>query len=157
MRESIGGSSLLNIVIVFAGLVIAVFIGILSYTKAYRIKNRIIEIIEKHEDYNETIAENEINPDLKAAGYDSSTSKDRCDNIKTKITTGENLKYEGSALTENLNENNGYNYCVFELTGANSKIYVVVTFIRFEIPIINDVLTFPVYGETKTLGIDYNY
>ena len=38
---------LLNLVVIFSGLVIVFFIGILSYSKAYRVKNRIVELIEK--------------------------------------------------------------------------------------------------------------
>ena len=140
MRESLGGAMLLNLVVIFTGLVIVFFIGILSYSKAYRIKNRIIEIIEKHEKYDDDVA-NEINPDLRNAGYNAS-SPTKCG------------KYE---TIDNLNVY-GYNYCVFNSENSqNGNYYQVVTFIRFEIPIIGDVLTFPVYGETKILNKNYNY
>ena len=66
MRESLGGGFLLNIVIIFAGVVIMLFIGILSYSKAYGVKNRIIEIIEKYGAYNDAVVK-ELNSDLKNA------------------------------------------------------------------------------------------
>lgn len=153
MRESLGGSLLLNLVIIFAGLVIVFFISILSYSKAYRVKNRIIEIIEKYEDYNGSVV-NELNSDLKNAGY-SAASASRCDSIKEDLVSGSNAKYD-EKLEGNLNSY-GYNYCVFKNDVSNGKYYVVVTFIHFEVPIIGDVLTFPVYGETKILGKDYSY
>ena len=39
----------------------------------------------------------------------------------------------------------------------NGNYYVVVTFIHFEFPVIGDILTFPVYGETKILNKSYDY
>jgi len=164
MRDSIGGSMLLNLVIIFAGLIIVLFISILSYSKAYRIKNRIVEIIEKYEVYNHTNdnvvndAVDELNPDLMSAGYDASMPS-RCANIRNRLISNENGKYYDADLSANLNTY-GYNYCVFEVNksiNSTGKHYVVVTFIRFEVPIIGDVLTFPVYGETKTLGKVYDY
>lgn len=161
MRESLGGSLLLNLVIVFAGLVIIFFISILSYSKAYRVKNRIVEIIEKYGAYEKIDANGknaiteELNPDLSAAGYETSIPR-KCDTIRTRLV---NEKYTG-ALSSNLNKTYGYDYCVFEMkssTNSTGKYYVVVTFIHFEIPILGDFLTFPVYGETKILGKTYDY
>ena len=154
MREAIGGSLLLNLVVIFVGIVIIFFIGILSYSKAYRVKNRIIEITEKYGAYEEVVAA-EISPDLKAAGY-SASSSNRCDSIRTRLI---NEKYS-DGLSKNLNEY-GYNYCVYEVTNSSvnstGKYYVVVTFVKFEFPVIGDLLTIPVYGETKMLGKSYNY
>ena len=47
MRDAVGGSILLNIVIIFLSLVIVFFAGIMAYSKAYKVKNRIIEFIKK--------------------------------------------------------------------------------------------------------------
>lgn len=161
MRESLGGAMLLNLVVIFTGLVIVFFIGILSYSKAYRVKNRIIEIIEKHEKYDENVAD-EINPDLRNAGYNAS-SPTKCDgaSVQNHLEQMLHSEYVGNLPS---NKNAQYDYCVFEINSTDypkniseGKYYVVVTFIRFEIPIIGDVLTFPVYGETKILNKNYNY
>jgi len=162
MRESLGGSMLLNLVVIFTGLIIIFFVGILSYSKAYRVKNRIVEIIEKYGTYekidsstNTNIVTDELNNDLKAAGYETSLSK-KCDTIRTRLV---NEKYD-SSLSQNINKNYGYNYCVYEMnksTNSTGKYYVVVTFIHFQVPIIGDFLTLPVYGETKILGKTYDY
>ena len=45
MKASIGGSMLLYIVLFFVSVVILFFVGIISYNKAYRVKNRIVNII----------------------------------------------------------------------------------------------------------------
>lgn len=48
MRSAIGNSLLMSLVVIIVSLVMLVFVGILSYSKAYRVKNRIIEVIEKY-------------------------------------------------------------------------------------------------------------
>ena len=35
--------------------------------------------------------------------------------------------------------------------------YIVATFISFNIPLIGGNMVFPVYGQTKIMGIDYSY
>lgn len=155
MREAVGGSLLMNLVVIFTGIVIIFFVGILTYSKAYRVKNRIVEIIEKYGTYDVQVA-NEINPDLKAAGYNTANST-KCEDIRTRL---ENEKYGENLSAKNLNEY-GYNYCVFEVTGnsvnEDGKYYVVVAFVHFEFPVIGDILTIPVYSETKILGKTYDY
>ena len=171
MKDSLGGSLLLNLVVIFSGVIVVFFISVLSYSKAYRVKNRIIEIIEKYGVYvkldenSQNLVTQELNPDLSAAGYDSS-SPSRCDKIKTSLVSGDYAKYDAGRLSDNLNFY-GYNYCVFEMCNeknadgmcidSNGKYYVVATFTQFEFPIIGDIIKIPVYGETKTLEKTYDY
>lgn len=155
MRESIGGSMLLYIVLIFVVVVMLLFSSILTYSKAYKIKNRIIEIIEKYENYGKEMAEGEINSDLATSGYNAS-DPDKCDKVYETLTSSEG-KYNEEKLETNIN-NYGYNYCVFKANDVDKQYYyVVVTFVEFQMPIIGDALTFPVYGETKILGKSYKY
>ena len=162
MKDAVGGSLLLNIVVIFTSIVILFFVGIIAYSKAYKIKNRIIEVIEKNETYSPAIAENQLNNDLGRAGY-IIASQDQID--EKCVKSGET----------NLNKvdpgKSGYLYCVYEkscdqreldpntneevCTGERS--YEVVTYIHFNFPVIGDLMTFAVRGETKTLGRIYNY
>ena len=161
MKASLGGGMLLYLVVFFVSFIMLTFVSILSYSKAFRVKNRIIELIEKNEIYNSTVA-NEINPYLSNAGYDV-TAPTACNSTKVQNHLRDILPDDYSVLPINKNTN-GYNYCVFEIGSdnysdkiSNGKFYVVVTFVKYEFPIIGDVLTFPVYGETKILGKSYNY
>lgn len=178
MRDSIGGSMLLYLVIIFAGLVITFFAGILSYSKAYKVKNRTIELLEKYGEfvskdasYNESSASNgkydvwdALSVDLKNIGYDTSDPTTRCNNVRDKLIDESDGKYN-SNLSQNKN-NYDYNLCIFEMceerksgtcVDSSGYYFVVVSFVRFEFPIIGDVFTFPVYGETRILGKNYNY
>ena len=164
MRDAVGGSSLLYLVIIFVTVVMLMFSSVLTYSKAYRVKNRIIELIEKYELYEKKDGTvNAINSDLKTAGY-SASNPTRCSssNVQNHLKEILHTDYH-SNLPKNIN-NYGYNYCVFEINSkdypkniSNGKYYVVVTFIHFEVPVVGDLLTIPVYGETQMLGKSYNY
>lgn len=162
MRDAVGGSLLLNIVVIFTSIVILFFAGIMAYSKAYKIKNRIIEVIEKYETYDDD-SNNEdqtrksvqtlLEEDLRKSGYIVATSAQ----VAAKCTDGENL---------NTSE---YLYCIYEKCDeeecdekgicecVGQRLYKVTTFIHFDFPVIGNMLTFKVKGETKMLGKNYNY
>jgi len=140
MRESMSNSIIFNIIITFVGIVIALLIGSLSYSKAFKVKNRIIEIIEKHEKYDITVRQ-EIDEMLSSIGYRvASNGKQNC---PTK--TGATIINVFSS---------SYRYCIYQYdTGINGRgrYYGVLAYMYFDIPVIGDRLEFPVYGETKII------
>lgn len=151
MKDAVGGSSLLNIVVIFTSLVILFFAGIMAYSKAYKIKNRIIEVIEKHEKYDDAV-QGTLEEDLRRAGYIVATSQ----------------QVEAKCGDSSVNKNTStYLYCVKEKSCDGSRDesgnctgqrhYEVTTYIHFDFPIIGDRLTFAVKGETKMLGKKYDY
>ena len=135
---------LLYLVVIFTSIVILLFVGLIAYSKAYKVKNRIIEVIERSETYgsNEVL---ELTEELKRAGYRSATK----DQIRSKCGV-QSLSYTKNA---------GHFYCVY-LDNSSSEqgfSYEVVTYVHFDLPVVGDMLVFPVKGETKILGKDYNY
>lgn len=147
MKAAVGGSLLLNLVVVFVSIVILFFVGIIAYSKAYKVKNRIIEVIERYETFDAN-GINELKTELLRAGYKTATP----DQIKAKC--GEN------SLSYNSDPQNsaGFLYCVYDKNNSTlGKAYEVVTYVRFDFPVIGDILTFPVRGETKVLGKVYDY
>lgn len=138
MREAIGSSLLFNLIIVFIVLMIAFLAGSLSYSKAFKVKNRIIDIIEKNEGYTDE-SKKEINESLGNMGYRVSSDK--------------------NCGPDDISGNTSYEYCVYEYTQKEgSKYYKVTTYMYFDIPVIGGLLHFPVSGETKILNYQYvNY
>ena len=63
MKAALGGGYLLNIAIFIISIVMLLFVGVLAYSRAYRIKDRIIEVIENNNGYNDN-AKAMINEDL---------------------------------------------------------------------------------------------
>jgi len=153
VKDAIGGSLLLNLVVIFASVIILFFAGILAYSKAYKVKNKIIEIIESHDGKIDTDSDNkmddlvlqEIRTELTRVGYLVSANSARCSRDSSR----------GSCV--NLNTDN-FNYCVCEQTATSEgTTYEVITYVHFAFPVIGDMLTFPVKGETKGLGKSYDY
>ena len=141
MKDAVGGSLLLNVVALFTSIVILFFAGIMAYSKAYKAKNKIIEVIEGYEKYDSSVA-GVINEDLRLSGYRSAN----------------NTQISQKCGTDNLNQY-GYYYCVYrdDSPSGDSYSYKVVTYVHFDFPIIGGMLEIPVKGETKILGKKYNY
>lgn len=150
MREAIGSSMLLYIVVIVVGVVMLLFVSIISYAKAYGAKNKLVSAIETFEGYNSS-ALTEINANLAKMGY-TITTQNFCDSARVK-----NHLSELGVTSSNLNSTQ-YGYCVYEVsTERSGRYYIVATFISFNIPLIGGNMVFPVYGQTKIMGIDYSY
>lgn len=161
MKESMSNALILNLIIIFLFIFVILFAGSTAYTKAFKVKNRIISIIERNETtvitkgINNSAVITEINSALKDAGYTVAMNND------TKCSAALNKRFGNQNQTYNVVNTgaNSYRYCVAEFYDDNSpmhgRYYAVITYMYFEIPLINKKLEFPVYGETKTMGIAY--
>ena len=148
MKSAIGGSMLFYLVIFFVITIILLFASILSYSKAYRVKDRIINILENadmssQEKREETLKQ--IDSDLKLIGYKSAIGDFSC---------GSNCEDPFSDVT---NYTKSYKYCICKKESKNNSgyYYVVTTYNQFEFPVIGSVFANKVKGETKILGRVY--
>lgn len=161
MKEAISNSLILTLIITFFFIFLILFAGTTAYTKAFKVKNRIISIIERNEmtvvqnGVNSADVMDEINLALQDAGYRISMNND------SKCATALNKRFGNTNQTYNVvnTGSNTYRYCIAEFYDETSamkgKYYAVITYMYFEIPLIGVNLEFPVYGETKTMGIAY--
>ena len=165
MRESIGGAWLFGIVITF----IALFSGFLaysvSYTRAFNVKNQIINYIEHAQGFTTSKVSVEADKDLannksvegkafyliKNTGYNYEVLDDYVGTKTLCATVKDNISYNG------VMQKGGY--CVVKIcqdktnNSANTQ-YKVTTFIALEIPIIGFTVRIPISGETSTLYRD---
>lgn len=150
MRESIGGAWLFQIAIVF----ILLFTGYLAlsvnYSRAFKVKNEIISIIERSEGLTEN-AEGIIEDYLKTVNH---TVVGSCPSIN------ENEVIVGLLGNDGYDRNRGV-YCVKKtcvLDGpVNRTYYQITVFFKFDLPILGDLATFRVSGETKTIYTKEDY
>ncbi len=137
MREAIGGSWIFTIVVVFIVLFSSYLAISVNYSKAFKVKNRIITIIEQNEGLN-SAAQGDINNYLSGVGYF----------VYSSCSPGE-IGYEKN------NTNTGYRYCVSKReSGAGTlkkTYYKVRVFFRLDLPVIGGLFVFPVTGETKAV------
>ncbi|MFI3307327.1 MAG: hypothetical protein R3Y21_02045 [Mycoplasmatota bacterium] len=141
MREAIANASIFNIMMVFIGVIIALLVGSLSYTKAFKVKNGIIEFIENTDSgysANQSTVEEQIESFLIDIGYRvNSNGINNCPTVSG-ATNG------GAAL----NPNSNYQYCIYGFESSRGMYYKVVAYMYFDFPIISSLLTIPVSGET---------
>ena len=148
MREAFGGTWILGFVVLFIVLFSGYLAVSVNYTKAFKVKNRIISIIEENEGYSTSNYSNMDAENLTTLQNSSSTE----DKIYAFL---KDIGYATTEINENRCSDGGYRtggYCVVELqTNQGYKYYRVTTFIKLEIPIVWFNITIPITGETRVL------
>lgn len=131
MKQGIGFSVTINIIAIFIVVTFAFLVATLNYYKTYKINNAITSSIEKYEGYND-LAKTEIEEKLTSLGY-----------------------VNGSVKCKNNNLNNSkFSYCIYELDlnqNTGKFKYKIVTYLNFNIPIINTTLNLPVTTTTEPI------
>ena len=144
MKSALGNTFIVNFIIIFTIIFIALFVGSTSYTKAMRIKNRIIDIIEENQGYDYDELKDEINNYLKDAGYRiATTNAGNCEPVNS----------GGTVVYPSQTQSSQYDYCIFEYNSKRGKYYGVKTYMYLDLPIIGDTVKIGVYGETSVMGI----
>ena len=146
MKESIGYTVTLNIMIVFITIIVAFLCAALIYFKSNKVSNVITNAIEKYEGYS-TSAINEINMNLSSIGYGSRA-------ISCSSTVNDKgAKNEICNIVSNANAQGINGYCVYECFEENGEYYFykIRTNMMIGIPIIHDILDIPIYSNTNRL------
>lgn len=146
MRDSLGSVVVLTIIVVFVVIVSAYMAFNVNYTKAFRMKNRIISLYEEYDGkcFSTGECETKIRNYAKEIGYNPS------------VKSCETKNGKDGTLKDN-------NYCVYQYTVytddsksvddiGNRYYYRIVTTIDIKIPIIQNVFGYRflrVTGDTK--------
>ena len=167
MKESIGNTLLFNIVIVFVIVFIGLFVTSITYSKGYKVKNKMIEIIEKEypkcngahngdididnvTNCNKLMME-KINDELSKIGYRMAVS-----GYGTKCENDLNVKANNVTTVQTSNR---YQVCFTAVNitdnaliseSGNNVYYVVNAYMYLDVPLLGDLIQIPVRGETKT-------
>ena len=155
MNEATGQTGLMNIMLTIIGITIVLLAGSIAYSKAFRVKNRITDAIEKNGGYN-GVTKSLIEETLKNIGYKTIDPKEYlsyCPTNKFKGSDAEEPFYE--LVTNNYP---GYLYCVYSKDyGEGVYSYKVMAFMYFDLPVISRYILIPVTGETKIIYPNGNY
>lgn len=148
MKESVGYTVSLNIIITFIIIVFAFLSAALIYFKSNKVSNVITDTIEKHEGYND-VSEIEIQTKLSSIGYNRKQVD--CNKYYNRIGDDERQNCQVSI------PNGSDGYCVFVCSEYIEEddewyyYYKISTNLMFNIPIINDVLDIPIFSNTNRL------
>lgn len=171
MRQSIGTTFMLNFIILFIFLVFAFLAGTLSYYKAYRVNNSIVNAIERFEGYNQYSIE-EINTRLAGLAYETANLRNDISAYcpqewKESVPASKtNLNYYVTGTLVTNTEGRGeMGYCVYYFendnnfdaksgnieTTDNYYMYGVLTYIQFKFPGFQYLLRIPVFSRTNRM------
>ena len=163
MKESVGYTVTLNIVITFIIIVFTFLSAALIYLKSNKVSKSITEIVEKYEGYND-VAKNDIQNKLSSIGYNKKNVS--CERYYNRINVNER---NNKCKLELNHKNNNYGltdgsegYCVFmcreriPVSEDGSKVewyyyYKISTNLMLNIPIINNLLDIPIFSNTNRL------
>ena len=156
MREAIGGTWLFGLVITFI-VFFASFLAIsINYAKAFNVKNNVVDLISKYEG-NNCKARKMIANYFRDTGY---LVTGVCPESGDYLYDG--FSYQGYDLEGNkvANGNKAY-YCVStnskedtELSTGDileKKYYRVMVFFRIDLPVVGNLTTFKIKGETESI------
>ena len=138
MKESIGSTASLNIILAFLAIVFAFLAASLSYYKAYKVNNVITNAIERYEGYN-NLADKEINLKLSSLGYQ-----------KFQVTCPTTKKYDSKEY-ELVTDKSGDGICVYIYNNESTRSYnyVITTYMTLKLPIVGNFIKFPINTSTQ--------
>ena len=159
MRNTIGGTWVFALVIVFT-LIFASYIALtINYSRSFRVKNEVLSIIEKSQGMTED-GVSLINNYLAQSGYKTLG--------KCKKQTGV-LVYGVKSLAAPVNassvekmvEGKQYYYCFSKISSYHSyyktrAYYRITLFFHFDLPVLGDISTFDVDGQTSEIDATYD-
>jgi len=151
LKEAIGGSVLIKLMMLFIVLLNTFLALTVNYTRAFRIKNKIVSLLEQYEFHEQ--ARPYIEEYIAEIGYYiEDIDPDDCgSNISDIYGT---IVGEWNVVQSSVG--GGYCYRIIQdnhLGVTRGYHYQVATFIHLEFPLIIWNLNFPIHGETKVINV----
>ncbi len=148
MRQAIGTTWILQLVIIFMLIFVAFLALTINYTKAFKIKNELVSMIEKYEGIGDGGSTGAMRIIDNYLIYNNYTVQGACEEGKEYGVT--NLS---NHTMESARKGRKYYYCVRKINTSkvstpNRSKYGVRIFFHFSLPVIGDLFTFSVEGTT---------
>ncbi len=144
MRESIGATWIYIIAIALVLLFSSYLALSINYSRAFRVKNEIINIIERNKGMNNK-AQEEIQEYLINVGYRTTGECDDAVTVKGYSTASSGTTEDAMYCVENI--------MAHDATGEFPEIYYfrVTVFFRLDVPILSSIFHFDVAGDSKVI------
>lgn len=162
MKGAIGNALILNMVITFIIIFYLLLIGSMAYSKAYKTKNYLLNQVEQYETRGKKVSnsvidewDKEVNEYLGKIGYPINTDSSA---IGANVSCPEKNDY----IVKISSSYGRYDYCIYakfhDIGTTNTTIstrynYLVLVYMKFDIPVIGQFIKIPITGETKTYTI----
>ena len=157
MRQTIGGTWTFMLMILFT-LIFAAYIALtINYSRSFKVKNEVLSLIEKNEGFTDNGVKL-INNYLSQSGYKTlGTCKLQTDVVVYGVKSIE----PNTVSIERAEGGKEYYYCFSKYTGYHSYFrtrayYKITLFFHFDIPVLGDLYTFDVDGQTSEIDATYD-
>lgn len=155
MREAVGGAWLLSITVALIALFTAYLAFSVNYSKAFKVKDAIVERVEKYEGFDTNNAKEmkEIREYLSKIGY---ATRGKCNQSTGFSTDIDFYGVDGSNIKKN-DMNTKFNYCVervakpVDVGDYSSAYYKVTVFYGLSLGFVDLNSIFFLTGETKNI------
>ena len=160
MRHTISGSWIFLLVILFT-LIFSAYIALtINYSKSFKVKNEVLSLIERNEGFTEN-GVMLINNYLSQSGYKTVGS---CHIQSESIVYGAKTIDPNATIAtvfEVAEPGKQYYYCFTKYTNYHSYFqtrgyYKINLFFHFDIPVLGDLHTFDVEGQTSEIDVTYD-
>ena len=159
MRQTIGGTWVFALVIIFT-MIFASYIALtINYSRSFKVKNEVLSIIEKSQGFTYD-GVSLINNYLLQSGY---KTLGQCKKQNGQIVYGvKSLDGMASSSTaEKAKDGTYYYYCFSKVSSYHSyyktrAYYRVTLFFHFDLPLLGDISTFDVDGQTSEIDATYD-
>ena len=142
MRESIGSTWVLQLIILFILLFVGFLTLSLNYSKSYKVKNEVLTIIEKYEGLSSDSVKI-INNFLVQSGY-KTMGKCGADGWY-----GATDIFTDTGVLDVATANDKYYYCIRKKFAKKDYYYYEIkTFLTFNLPIVGNFVAFTIEGST---------
>ena len=148
MRDSLGGSVVIVIIVVFIVIVMGYLAFNVNYTKAFRMKNKIISVYKEYNGDCDSSCEKDIEDYAQKIGYKPSNNI-VCPSFSTSHATEESntLYCSWRVVVNTATTTDGH-------VDSNEKFYYhIVTKINIEIPIISNIFNLQVFNITGDTSV----
>lgn len=153
MNEGVGSTTVIVVIMVFIAFVSAYMAYNVNYTKAFRMKNKIIALYEEYEGHCESECRAKIITYAREIGYSSATLS--CDDsfFRPAGSSSQTFVEAGYCEYRVTEEKSGYEKVWEDNNSKPGYYYRILTRIDIRIPIVQNVLNLRVLnvtGDTKT-------
>lgn len=162
MRQSIGGTWVFMLVVIFT-LIFASYIALtVNYSKSFKVKNEILSIIEENQGFTENTVKL-VNNFLLQNGYKTTGT---CKRLTGEVVYGvgkldPNEMSEYSYYPEAIQDGRKYYYCFSKHSSyhpyyTKRAYYRITLFFKFDLPVFREISTFDVDGQTSEIDFTYD-
>ena len=141
MRESIGNSMIFSIILTIIAVASGLVLFSLGYSKTYRIKNKVIDIIESNFGYNDSTIRTEVEAYMREAGYNSyKKNNDKCPSL------------DGQSAINDLKLQQ-YMYCIYKFDTVKGPYYTVKVYMTYHLPLVSDFINvrYSIRGDSSVI------